>query len=166
MPSGFSLTQSESVVSVKTAQSNFALQNRYGRRWLHYATVSRSDDSFRQMFITADDVERVEAGHPLPDNTLILMESWYSSESPGIVFIKQKLNGSWQYGSFNPSQPDYQLSDRASCQGCHAPFSGLDFTLTKPLLEAALQTQQLQTAYCDRAGRSPCDPEAYLPESF
>ncbi|MGF1515641.1 MAG: hypothetical protein ACFB5Z_18345 [Elainellaceae cyanobacterium] len=41
-----------------------------------------------------------------------------------------------------------------------------DFTLTKPLLEAALHRQQVQTAHCDRPGRSPCGPEVYLPETF
>lgn len=48
-----------------------------------------------------------------------------------------------------------------SCHSCHAPFPKTDFTLTKPLLEAALQTRQIQT----RAGRSPYDPEAYIPDA-
>jgi hypothetical protein len=52
-----------------------------------------------------------------------------------------------------------------SCHSCHAPFPETDFTLTKPLLEAALQTRQVQTAYCDRAGRTPCGPTAYIPNT-
>lgn len=156
-------TQVESLAAVNLDERDLAVQNRYGRGWIQYAMVSRSDDSFRRMFIAADQVSRIEAGQPLPDNTLILMETWYTPASPGSVFIKQKLNESWQYGSFSPAQPNYQVSDRGSCHRCHAPFPETDFTLTKPLLEAALQSQQLQTAYCDRAGRSPCAPEAYLP---
>lgn len=143
----------------------FAVQKRYGRRWLHYGTVTRSDDTFRQMFIEASAIDRIEAGQPLPDETFILMESWYSPEAPSIVFIKQKLNGIWQYGSFNPAQPNYQVSDRSSCHSCHAPFPETDFTLTKPLLEAALQQQARQTVYCDLPGRSPCAPAVYLPDS-
>ncbi|MEL6385282.1 MAG: cytochrome P460 family protein [Cyanobacteria bacterium J06626_18] len=145
--------------------SKFAVQERYGRRWRHYATVARNDDTFRQMFIEADVVDHIEAGQPLPDGTLILMESWYSPEALSIVFIKQKLNGTWLYGSFNPTQPNYQVSDLSSCHSCHAPFPETDFTLTKPLLEAAVQQQVLQTAYCDLPGRSPCAPGVYLPES-
>lgn len=157
-------TPAELFVSVDSGAQDVAVQERYGRRWVHYATVSRGDRSFRQMFIAASAVNRVEAGQPLPDNTLILMETWYSSEFPGTVFIKQKLNGVWQYGSFSPTRPDYHVSERGSCHSCHSPFPETDFTLTKPLLEATLQTQQLQTAHCDRAGRIPCTPEAYLPE--
>ena len=157
-------TQAEPLVSADSDEQDIAVHERYGRRWVHYATVSRSDRSFRQMFIAASDVNRVEAGQPLPDNTLILMETWYSSESPGTVFIKQKLNGVWQYGSFSPTRPDYHVSERGSCHSCHSPFPETDFTLTKPLLEATLQTQQLQTAYCDRAGRIPCVPDAYFPD--
>ena len=145
-------------------ESTFALQERYGRQWLHYATVSRGDNSFRQMFIAADAVDQIEAGQSLPDNTLILMETWYSPEAPGTVFIKQKLNETWQYGSFSPSRPNYQVSDRSGCHSCHAPFPETDFTLTKPLLEVALQRQELQTAYCELAGRSPCPPEDYFPD--
>ncbi|MGF1515640.1 MAG: hypothetical protein ACFB5Z_18340 [Elainellaceae cyanobacterium] len=65
---------------------------------------------------------RIEAGQPLPDSTLILMETWYSRAAPSIVFIKQELNGRWQYGAFSPSAPDYRVSDRQSCHQCHAPF--------------------------------------------
>lgn len=153
------------LAAVNANEPDLAVQERYNRRWIHYATVARSDDTFRQMFIEVDAVERIEAGQPLPDETLILMESWYSPEAPGVVFIKQKLNGIWQYGSFNLTEPDYQVSDRGSCHSCHAPFPETDFTLTKPLLEAALQRQVLQTAYCDRPGRSPCTPEVYHPNA-
>lgn len=138
-------------------------QSKYDRNLVHYATVSRSDGSFRQMFVEQDAVAAIEPGEPLPDNTLIVMETWYSPENIGTVFIKQKQEGEWLYGSFNPAQPNYQMSFSGSCHGCHVPFSATDFTLTKPLLEAALQTQQVQTAFCDRAGRTPCNPEAYVP---
>ena len=157
--------QVESLAGVNLDERDLAVQDRYGRRWIQYARVSRSDRSFRRMFIAADQVSLIEVGQPLPDNTLILMETWYTPASPGSVFIKQKLNGTWQYGSFSPAQPNYRVSDRGSCHSCHAPFPETDFTLTKPLLEAALQMQQLQTAHCDRAGRTPCAPEAYFPNS-
>ncbi|MBD2260227.1 cytochrome P460 family protein [Pseudanabaena sp. FACHB-2040] len=148
---------------VRASGSDFVSEERYGRQWVHYGTVTRSDRSFREMFIAAENASQVKAGQPLPEGTLILMETWHAPESLGTVFIKQKRGGTWEYGSFSPAQPSYQVSLQNSCHSCHAPFPETDFTLTKPLLEAALQRQQVQVAYCDRAGRSPCTPESYLP---
>lgn len=138
-------------------------QVRYDRRLTHYATVSRSDGAFRQMFIDENSIATVQPGEPLPDGTLIVMETWYSPETVGTVFVKQKQQGEWQYGSFSPEQPDYRMDFSGNCHSCHAPFPDTDFTLTKPLLEAALRTQQVQTAFCDRPGRTPCEPETYIP---
>ncbi|MBD3886158.1 cytochrome P460 family protein [Phormidium tenue FACHB-886] len=132
----------------------------------HYATVSRSDGSFRQMFVDSDSIAAIRPGEPLPDGTLMVMETWYSPEDLGTVFVKQKQNGEWQYGSFSPDRPDYQMRFSGSCHSCHAPFPDTDFTFTKPLLEAALQTRQLQSAYCDRGGRTPCNPEVYSPNAM
>ncbi|WP_088889678.1 hypothetical protein [Leptolyngbya ohadii] len=107
----------------------------------------------------------IQPGEPLPDGTLIVMETWYSPENLGAVFVKQKRNGEWQYGSFSLDRPNCQMRFSGSCHSCHAPFPETDFTLTEPLLEAALQTRQVQTAHCDRPGRTPCNPEAYIPDA-
>ena len=114
---------------------------------------------------TAEPSAAIKPGETLPDGTLLVMETWYSPENLETVFIKQKQNGEWQYGSFSPDRPDYQMRFSGSCHSCHAPFPETDFTLKKPLLEAALQTRQVQTAYCDRAGRTPCAPEVYIPDT-
>jgi len=149
--------------TVEAIAPSWQSQSKYDRSLIHYATVSRSDGSFRQMFVEESVVDAVHPGEPLPDNTLIVMETWYSPENVGTVFVKQKQDGEWLYGSFEPAQPNYQMSFSGSCHRCHAPFPATDFTLTKPLLEAALQTQQVQTAFCDRPGRTPCEPEIYVP---
>lgn len=146
------------------ALSSLQPQAKYERNLAHYAIVSRSDGSFRKMFVDENSLAVIQAGEPLPDGTLIVMETWYSPENLGTVFVKQKRDGQWRYGSFNPARPDYQMRFRASCHICHAPFSKTDFTFTKPLLEAALRTQKVQAAYCDRPGRTPCTPQAYLPD--
>lgn len=141
------------------------VQTKYDRSLAHYAIVSRSDGSFRQMFVDRDSISSIQPGEPLPEGTLIVMESWRSNNL-GTVFVKQKQNGEWQYGSFSPDRPDYEMRFSGSCHSCHAPFPQTDFTLTKPLLEAAVQTRQVQTAFCDRPGRTPCDPESYLPNAM
>jgi Cytochrome P460 len=148
-----------------TTSIELKIQSKYDRTLAHYATVSRSDGSFRQMFVNEETITSIQPGEPLPNGTLIVMETWYSPENLGTVFVKQKQNGEWQYGSFSPDRPDYQMRFSGSCHSCHAPFPETDFTLTKPLLEAALQTRQVQTAYCDRAGRTPCEPTAYIPHT-
>ncbi|MBD3887429.1 cytochrome P460 family protein [Phormidium tenue FACHB-886] len=146
-----------------TSTGEVQAQSKYDRTLAHYATVSRSDGSFRQMFVNEESIAAIQPGEPLPNGTLLVMESWYSPENLGTVFVKQKQNGEWQYGSFSPDRPNYQMRFSGSCHRCHAPFSEIDFTLTKPLLEIALQTRQVQTAYCNRSGRTPCASEAYIP---
>jgi len=155
----------ESSPTTNATVDEVEVQSKYDRPLAHYATVSRSDGSFRQMFVNEEAIAAIQPGEPLPNGTLIVMETWYSPENLGTVFVKQKQNDEWQYGSFSPDRPDYQMRFNGSCHSCHAPFPETDFTLTKPLLEAALQTRQVQTAYCDRAGRTPCAPEAYLPNT-
>lgn len=147
------------------ATPSLQVEDRYDHPLAHYATVSRSDGSFRQMFIDENSMAAIQPGEPLPNGALIVMETWYSPETVGTVFVKQKQESEWQYGSFNPGQPNYQMRFSGSCHSCHVPFPETDFTLTKPLLEAALQTQQVQAAYCDRPGRTPCEPESYIPNA-
>ncbi|MBD1908983.1 MULTISPECIES: cytochrome P460 family protein [unclassified Leptolyngbya] len=158
-----SSTESSPITNVTTDEVQ--VQSKYDRSLAHYATVPRNDGLFRQMFVNEEVIASIQPGKPLPDGTLIVMETWYSPENLGTVFVKQKQNGEWQYGSFSPDRPNYQMRFSNSCHSCHAPFPETDSTLTKPLLEAALQTRQVQTAYCDRAGRTPCAPEAYIPDT-
>jgi hypothetical protein len=162
-------SESESLAELSSSTnatiSEVQVQSKYDRNLTHYATVSRNDGSFRQMFVNSDAIATIQPGKPLPDGTLLVMETWYSPENVGTVFVKQKQNGEWQYGSFSPDRPNYQMQFSGSCHSCHAPFPETDFTLTKPLLEAALQTRRVQTAYCNRAGRTPCNPEAYIPDA-
>jgi hypothetical protein len=119
---------SATTASVELTASSWQPQLKYDRSLVHYATVSRSDGSFRQMFVEQDAIAAIQPGEPLPDSTLIVMETWYSPDSIGTVFIKQKQEGEWLYGSFNPAQPNYQMSFSGSCHRCHAPFSEADFT--------------------------------------
>jgi len=151
-----------SLITTNVTTDEVQVQSKYDRSLAHYATVSRSDGSFRKMFVNEEVITAIQAENLLPDGTLLVMETWYSPENLGTVFVKQKQNGEWQYGSFSPDRPNYQMRFSGSCHSCHAPFPKTDFTLTKPLLEAALQTRQVQTAYCDRPGRTPCDPTAYI----
>ena len=77
------------VQALVAESGNLTVEDRYDRQWIRYATVSRSDGSFRHMFVSPEDASRISPGQPLPEDTLIIMETWYSPQSPGTVFIKQ-----------------------------------------------------------------------------
>ncbi len=134
---------------------------RYGETFAAYAQVDRSDGTYRRMLTTPRAIELAKAGEPLPDGTRILMETYYSPGVLSTVFHKQKVDGRWQYGSFN-GQGTVDLSTRpqASCLSCHARAAETDFTFTRPALDAA-KVHGLSRSFCDNAGRSPCAPSAY-----
>ncbi|MEM8837703.1 MAG: cytochrome P460 family protein [Pseudomonadota bacterium] len=136
--------------------------DRYGETFVVYAQVDRSDGTYRRMLTTPDVLNRLRNDEPLPDGTRILMETYYRPGELSTVFHKQKVEGKWQYGSFN-GRGTVNLSTRpqASCLSCHARAAATDFTFTQPSLVAA-PGQGLTRFTCDRGGRSPCDLETYL----
>lgn len=135
---------------------------RYGMSLVTYAQVDRSDGSYRRMLTTQDVLNAAQPGLPLPEGARILMESHYSPGVVGTVFLKEKVDGKWQYGSFPGSGPvDLTTRPQASCLSCHAEAAQTDFTYTKPSLDAALTRGMTQFA-CDRPGRSPCALAHYL----
>lgn len=135
---------------------------RYGAPFVTYVQVDRPDGSYRRMLTTPDVLAAAEAGQPLPDGARILMESHYSPGVVATVFLKEKVDGKWQYGSFPGGGPvDLSTRPQATCLSCHARAAETDFTFTKPSLDAALLRGMTRFA-CDRAGRSPCPLSHYL----
>lgn len=136
--------------------------DRYGGTFVTYAQVDRTDGTYRRMLTTPDVLEVAEQGEPLPDGARILMETYYSPGSLSTVFHMEKVDGQWQYGSFN-GQGTVNLATRpqASCLSCHARAAETDFTFTQPAIAAALSIGEVRLT-CDRNGRSPCDLETYL----
>lgn len=139
--------------------------DRYGEAYVTYAEVHRSDGTYRRMLTTPDVLKSARLGEPLPDGTRILMETYYRPEQLSTVFHKQKVDGKWLYGSFNGrGTVDLATRPQASCLSCHARAATTDFTFTRPSLDAAAALG-LHRFDCDRGGRSPCEPEAYLRET-
>jgi hypothetical protein len=135
---------------------------RYGERFVAYAQVNRTDGTYRRMLTTPDVLETVQNGLPLPDGTRVLMETYYSEGEISTVFHKQKVDGRWQYGSFN-GDVDLSTRPQASCLSCHAQAAETDFTFTRSALESASQFG-LSHFLCDKPGRSPCALEVYQRE--
>ena len=134
---------------------------RYGDVFVTYAQVDRGDGSYRRMLTTADTLARSAAGEPLADGTRILMETYYRPGALSTVFHKQKVDGRWEYGSFNgQGRVDLSTRPQASCLSCHAAAASTDFTFTRPSLDAAA-TLGISRLFCDHGGRRPCDLDVY-----
>ncbi|MDX8350454.1 cytochrome P460 family protein [Cognatiyoonia sp. IB215446] len=135
--------------------------DRYGTSFVKYAQVDRTDGTYRRMLTTPDVLDAAQSGQPLPDGTRILMETYYRPGELSTVFHEQKVDGRWEYGSFD-GQGDVRLDTRpqASCLSCHSRAAETDFTFTKPALDAALDMGEI-TLSCDRSGRRPCTLSTY-----
>jgi len=147
-----------SVAFANTLETNES----YGKPFVTYAQVDRPDGSYRRILTTPDVLEAAQQGQPLPNGTIILMETHYTEGVVDTVFINEKVDGQWQYGSF-PGDGAVDLSTRpqASCLSCHSQAAATDFTFTRPSLNAALELGKTRLT-CDLGGRSPCDLSHYL----
>lgn len=134
---------------------------KYGRQWIQYAQVNKAGSYFRRMFIDAQSVQSVQAGQPLPDGTLIALETWSDEKHQSTVFLRQKKNGKWLNGSFSPTQPDYSVGRDISCTFCHRGARDTDYTFTRPLIEKALRASRPQIIECDKGPLGACAPEVY-----
>lgn len=133
----------------------------YGVATVAYATVKRSDGSYRRMLVTPDALPSLAAGGAPPDGTRILMETYYRPGEVSTVFHMQKVEARWHYGSFPSTRPNLAVRPQASCLACHARAAETDLVFTLPSLQAAAFSQGEAVFHCDRGGRSPCPPEVY-----
>ncbi len=139
------------------------LVDRYGLDLIAYATVRRSDGSYRRMLTQPGTLAAVAAEGVPPEGARILMETHYSPGRVSTVFHMQKVAGRWAYGSFSASASDPNLTTRAqaSCLSCHAGAAETDLVYTLPSLRAFAAGGAASDFACDRGGRSPCDAEIY-----
>jgi hypothetical protein len=127
-----------------------------------YATVQRSDGSYRQMFIDERTLTRWLPSQPLPQDTLIVMETFLTPGEETTNFTKHlEADGEFTYGSFSPARPSFATRRDTSCIACHRLSVDKAGTFTLPLLRGAVTDGVLMTARCDQSGRTPCGPETY-----
>ncbi len=134
--------------------------DRYGITLFAYATVRRSDGTYRRMLTTTDALAAARSNSVLPDGTRIFMESYYRPGEPSTVFHMMKQQGKWGYGSFT-SNTDLNVRPQASCLSCHAGAATTDFVYTLPSLKAAASGKGASEFSCNRGGRAPCSRETY-----
>lgn len=132
------------------------------RAFRHYATVSRTDGTYRQMFIDEIAIQGILEGTLMPENAFIIMETYYNPEQESTNFTKERKGNAWDYGSFSPGRPSFETGGNLTCSMCHrGADSAVNGTFTSAMLRAALQEGQVMTTTCDRGGRSPCDASVY-----
>jgi hypothetical protein len=132
-----------------------------GQVLTHYATVARSDGSFRRMWIDEASLAAARPGAPLPDGTRIAMETFYGADKAATVFIKEKRQGQWLYGSFEPGAPDWAaLKSRTVCHSCHIDAEA-DLTFMLPVIAKFRDSRTPIRLVCAESGRVPCPPALY-----
>lgn len=131
-----------------------------GKPLIHYATIARSDGSFRRFFV---DEASLAATTPdaMPDGTTIAMETFYGIENRSTVFIKEKQGGKWLYGSFEPGKPDWtSQKPKTVCHACHIDAAN-DLTFTLPSLIRFAARKKIERFVCEETGRVPCGAAVY-----
>jgi hypothetical protein len=123
-----------------------------------YARVDRLDGTYRMMLIDNRSLEALGRGEAA-DRATILMES-FSGDDLTTVFAKTREGSRWLYGSIQPGQTILQFRPGPSCATCHR-VAGAGGNFTQAMLERFVKTSTLQTTFCSRSGRSPCEPEVY-----
>jgi plastocyanin len=125
-----------------------------------YATVDRYDTKqYRELYTSAEAVEAVKDGQPIPSGTVITMViskaqvdaqgnplkdangRFIKGEVTGITVMEKRTgwgteypeelrNGEWEYSSFTP---DGRFNDKANfkaCFACHKPHAKQDFVIS------------------------------------
>lgn len=133
-----------------------------GRAFRQYATVNRTDGTYRTMYIDEATLAAWVEGQPLPEGALFVMETYLTPGNESTNFIKALgADGRFIYGSFSPSRPLFATRADNSCTSCHRSSIDLPGTFTLPMLEAAVAQGLVMGTTCDQGGRTPCGPETY-----
>jgi hypothetical protein len=131
-----------------------------GKTLTQYATIARDDGSFRRFWVDEASLKAMSA-EALPDGAMIAMETFYGPQKPATIFIKQRQDGKWLYGSFEPGKPDWSgMKGKTVCHACHMDAKA-DLTFTLPTLASFAASRKPLRFECPRPGREPCEDAVY-----
>ncbi|MDJ0589094.1 MAG: cytochrome P460 family protein [Pleurocapsa sp. MO_226.B13] len=148
------------------ASKSLDFPSNYQQDFVHYASVSCPNSRIvRQMYANPLAVNAAKDNNPLPDGSVIVMET-HSAKSDANgqltptrlnnVFIRAKQanfgreysanlrNGDWKYAWYSPTGRLVSSSE-SSCLSCHTRVRARDYVFTLPDLVIAAQTNQLQS---------------------
>ncbi len=138
----------------------------YQQDFVHYASVACPNSRIvRQMYANPIAMNAAKENNPLPDGSVIVMETHSArSDANGQltptrlnnVFIREKRqdfgqehsenmrNGNWKYAWFSPTG-NLVSNSQSSCLSCHTRVRDRDYVFTLPDLVTAAQTNELQS---------------------
>ena len=163
--------------SVLTLQTDIPSLMNYRDSLVHYATVGRPDARSRDIYITAGAAEQVAGNSTarLPSGTVIVIEAHQTraGQRVGLVdhvdvavkrdnwtaadYDSDERAGDWNFFSFDPSTGAMSTDTAFACFDCHANNSQIDFIFSRDELAAYGATGDVQTSFCNRPDRLPCN---------
>lgn len=149
---------------------------------VHYATIDRIDGTSRDLYISPQAIDAINNGLSVPERTLVLIEAFETSSEKGAnghllraaadpeVHVAEARStwqiadlaatsrvGDWNFGAFDGRDgsvvTETGLND---CFSCHEGASTRNFLFSEPLIEAFIETGEVQYVFCRRSGRSRC----------
>ncbi|MGK7948227.1 MAG: cytochrome P460 family protein [Xenococcaceae cyanobacterium] len=148
------------------ASESLDFPSNYQQDFVHYASIACPNSRIvRQMYANSLAMNAARENNPLPDGSVIVMETHSAiANSNGQltptrlnnVFIREKQsgfgrehsenlrNGNWKYAWYSPTG-NLVSSSESSCLSCHTRVSDRDYVFTLPDLVTAAQTNELQS---------------------
>ena len=148
------------------ASKSLEFPSNYQQNFVHYASVACPNSRIvRQMYANSIAMNAAKENNPLPDGSVIVMETYSAiADANGRltptrlnnVFIREKQsgfgrehsetlrNGNWKYAWYSPTGSKVSSSE-SSCLSCHTRVRNRDYVFTLPDLVTAAQTNELQS---------------------
>ncbi|MEM8677425.1 MAG: cytochrome P460 family protein [Cyanobacteria bacterium P01_G01_bin.67] len=153
-------------LSSLVASESLEFPSNYQQDFVHYASVACPNSQIvRQIYANPIAVNAAKENSPLPDGSVIVMETHSAIPDANDrltpsrlnnIFIRQKQsdfgtehsenlrNGNWKYAWYSPTE-SLVSSSEGSCLSCHSRVSDRDYVFTLPDLVTAAQTNDLQS---------------------
>lgn len=115
---------------------------------VHYTTVTRGNIR-EEIFTSREAIAAAQAGQPLPDGTVIMMEDYRGDQLYRYIVMEKRAGwgaaypetartGDWEFREFRPDRTANLSEDGSRCMSCHRAQAGNDFVFTYDRLRATL----------------------------
>ncbi len=153
-------------LSRMVASESLEFPSNYQQDFVHYASIACPNSRIvRQIYANKIAVNAAKENKPLPDGSVIVMETHSAvADANGQltpnrlnnVFIREKRsnfgrehsenmrNGNWKYAWYSPTG-NLVSSSESSCLSCHTRVRNRDYVFTLPDLVTTAQTNELQS---------------------
>lgn len=148
-------------VLLTSGVGTFAVATEHTIGFVRYARVDRPDGTFREILIDEATLAALRNGSGISGGATILMKSYTRQGGVRSIFGRRHEGGRWLFGSFQPGEVISGFRAAPQCATCHRSAERTDGTFTHAMLERFVATGEIQQTFCNRSGRTPCEPEVY-----